>query len=121
MPDDLDPQPTPPPENPTTLAELLPHLPVPYEYGQQFGMVYSQELADRLEEIQAEEPTQFIAKGVALTDGRFLLTADILSEVPSGLYRIGFSKLDPSRFSEIEIMPISDALALLPVPEPVPV
>jgi hypothetical protein len=120
MPDDLDPQPTPPPANPTTLAELLPYLPVSYEYGQQFGMVYSQELADRLEEVQAEEPTQFVAKGVALTDGRYLLTADILSEVPSGLYRVGFSKLDPARFSEIAIMPIADAMALLPVPEPMP-
>jgi len=120
MPEDLDPQPSPPPANPTTLAELLPHLPVSYEYGQQYGMVYSQELADRLEEVQAEEPTQFVAKGVALTDGRYLLTADILSEVPSGLYRVGFGKLDPSRFSEIEIMPIAEAMALLPVPEPMP-
>lgn len=120
MPDELDPQPTPPPANPTTLAELLPFLPVSYEYGQQFGMVYSQELADRLEEVQAEEPTQFIAKGVLLTDGRYLLTADILSECPLGLYRVGFGKLDPSRFSEIEVMPIADALALLPQPEPEP-
>lgn len=120
MPDDLDPQPTPPPANPTTLAELLPFLPVSYEYGRQFGMVYSQELADRLAEVQAEEPTQFVAKGVLLTDGRYLLSADILSEVPSGLYRIGFGKLDPARFDEISILPIADAMALLPVPEPEP-
>jgi len=118
MPDDLDPQPTPPPANPTTLAELLPFLPVSYEYGQQFGMVYSQELADRLEEIQAEEPTQFVAKGVMLTDGRFLIRGALLSEVPNGLYGHNFQRLDASRFDEIALVPWAEAVALLPQPDP---
>jgi hypothetical protein len=120
MPDDLDPQPTPPPANPATLAELLPYLPVTYEYGKQWAMAFSQELADRLAAVQAEHPQQFVAKPVQLTDGRHMLCGDILSET-AGLYRVGFSHLDSGRFDEIAIMPLADALALLPKPDPEPV
>ena len=52
MPDDLDPTPVPPPEAPSNVAELLPFLPVSYEYGQQWGMVFSTELADILAEYE---------------------------------------------------------------------
>jgi hypothetical protein len=41
------------PENPQTVADLLPHLPVPYDYCRQYACVFSQELADRLIEVQA--------------------------------------------------------------------
>ena len=118
MPDEIEP--TPPPANPATLAELLPFLPVSYEYGKQWALVFSQELADRLAAVQAENPQQFVAKPVVLTDGRHMLCGDILSET-AGLYRVGFSKLDASRFGEIAVMPLADALALLPTPEPEPV
>jgi hypothetical protein len=120
MPDDPEPTPVPPPANPTNVAELLPYLPVSYEYGQQWGLVFSTELADILAERQAENPQQFVAKPVQLTTGDWLLCGDILSEVPNGLYKVGFSKLDPARFDEISVMPIADALALLPVQEPEP-
>ena len=118
MPEDIEP--TPPPANPANLAELLPYLPVAYDYGRQWAMVFSQELADRLAEVQAENPQQFVAKPVQLTDGRHMLCGDILSET-AGLYRVGFSKLDAGRFGEIAIMPLADALALLPQPDPEPV
>lgn len=117
MPDDIEP--TPPPASPANLAELLPFLPVAYDYGRQWAMVFSQELADRLAEVQAENPQQFVAKPVMLTDGRHMLCGDILSET-AGLYRVGFSKLDAGRFDEIAIMPLADALALLPQPDPLP-
>ena len=49
-----------------------------------------------------------------------MLTADILTEcVPGGLIYGGFSHLDSSRFDEIEVLPISDAVALLPQTDPV--
>lgn len=117
MPEDIEP--ISPPSNPANLAELLPFLPVSYDYGKQFAMVFSQELADRLAAVQAEHPQQFVAKPVTLTDGRHMLCGDILSET-AGLYRVGFSKLDAGRFNEISIMPLADALALLPQPEPEP-
>ncbi len=91
-----------------------------YDYGKQWAVVFSQELADRLAEVQAEDPQQFVAKPVMLSDGRYMLCGDILSET-AGLYRVGFSKLDAGRFGEISIMPLADALALLPQPDPEPV
>ena len=117
MPDELDPTPAPPPEAPSNVAELLPFLPVSYEFGQQWAMVFSQELADILAERQAENPQQFVAKPVQLTTGDWFLAGDILSEVPNGLYKVGFATLDQSRFSEISVVPIANALALLPVVE----
>ena len=57
MPDDIDPVQLP--ENPATVADLLPHLPVPYDYARQYACVFSAELADRLTTVQAENPEQF--------------------------------------------------------------
>ena len=113
---DID-EPLPLPENPQTVAELLPHLPIPCAYGRQYGMVFGQELADRLAEVQAENPTQHVAKPVQLTDGRHCLCADLLSAVPNGLYGANFTRLDASRFGEIALLPWAECVALLPQPE----
>ena len=113
-------EPLPLPANPQTVADLLPHLPIPYDYGRQYGMVFGQELADRLAEVQAENPTQHIASPVQMTDGRYLLCADLLSAVPNGLYGPNFTRLDASRFDEISLLPWDDCVALLPQPDPLP-
>jgi hypothetical protein len=42
MPEEIEPLPLP--ANPQTVADLLPHLPIPYDYGRQYGMVFGQEL-----------------------------------------------------------------------------
>lgn len=118
MPDDIDS--TPLPENPQTVAELLRFLPLPYQYANAYACVFSQELADRLNEVQAANPQQFRVSPLALIDGRYMIRGAILSEVPNGLYAEGFAMLDASRFSEIDLVPFADALALLPVPEPEP-
>lgn len=103
-----------------TVADLLPRLPLTYEEGRTYGLVFDAALAQRLAEVQAEHPSQFVAQPVPLVDGRYLLCGDLLSEVPNGLYGVGFSHLDASRFDEIEVMPIADALALLPPSPSVP-
>jgi hypothetical protein len=115
---DID-EPLPLPENPSTVAELLPHLPVPYDYCKQWACVFSQELADRLVEVQAANPEQFRVTPLAMTDGRYLIRGAILSEVPNGLYGGNFARLDASRFDEISLVPWADAVALLPQPDPV--
>ena len=115
---DID-EPLPPPENPATVAELLPHLPVPYHYAKQYACVFSAELADRLTTVQAENPEQFRVTPLAMTDGRYLIRGAILSEVPGGLYGGNFARLDASRFDEISLVPWADAVALLPQPDPV--
>ena len=98
-----------------TLADLLPSLPLPYGEARQYGLVFQADLAARLAEVQAGEPSKFRAVPVPLIDGRFLVCGDLLSEVgPGGLYAEGFAKLDAGRFDEIEVMAWADALALLP-------
>ena len=118
MPDEID-NPQPLPENPQTVAELLPFLPLPYDYAKQYACVFSAELADRLTTVQAENPAQFRVTPLAMTDGRYLIRGAILSEVPNGLYGGNFARLDASRFNEIAIVPWADAVALLPQPDPI--
>ena len=99
-----------------TVADLLPLLPMPYGDASKLGLVFDAALAQRLSDVQAETPSQHYARPVALADGRYLLCGDLLSEVgPGGLYAQGFAKLDAGRFGEIAVMPLSQAVALLPV------
>ena len=101
-----------------TLADLT--LPVTYEWGVAHALVFDAALAARLAEVQAQHgDPRHVPAPRRLTDGRFMLTADILTEcVPGGLIYGGFSRLDAARFSDIEVMPLAEAVALLP-PEPV--
>jgi hypothetical protein len=100
-----------------TLADI--ELPVTYEWGVAHALVFDAALAQRLGEVQAEHGNPRHVPGPrSLTDGRFMLTADILTEcLPGGLVYGGFSQLDAGRFDEIEVLSLADALALLP-PEP---
>ena len=97
-----------------TLADI--ELPVTYEWGVSHALVFDAALAQRLAEVQAEYGDQrHVPAPRSLTDGRFMLTADILTEcLPGGLVYGGFSQLDAGRFDEIEVLPLADALALLP-------
>lgn len=102
------------PKAPKTVAELLPYLPLPYHYARQWGLVFGSDLAERLAQVQADNPTQHYARPTILADGRSYLGGDLLSEVPTGLYGSGFVHLDPGRFDKIQVMPLADALALFP-------
>jgi len=97
-----------------TLSNIT--LPVTYEWGVAHALVFDVALAQRLGEVQAQHgDPRHVPAPRTLTDGRFVLTADILTEcVPGGLVYGGFSQLDAGRFDEIEVVPLADALALLP-------
>jgi hypothetical protein len=97
-----------------TLEELA--LPVTVEWGRQNALVFDAALAQRLAEVQAEHgDPRHVPVAVPLSGGRFMLLADILTEcLPGGLVYGGFSQLDAGRFSEIAVVPLADALALLP-------
>ena len=97
-----------------TLDEL--DLPVTAEWGRQNALVFDAALAQRLAEVQAEHgDPRHVPVAVPLSGGRFMLLADILTEcLPGGLVYGGFSQLDAGRFSEIAVVPLADALALLP-------
>jgi hypothetical protein len=101
-----------------TLADLT--LPVSYEWGVAHALVFDVALAQRLAEVQGQHgDPRHVPSPRRLTDGRFMLTADILTEcLPGGLVYGGFSQLDAGRFDEIEVLPLAETLALLPVDPP---
>jgi len=103
-----------------TLSDLT--LPVSYEWGVAHALLFDVALAQRLAEVQGQHgDPRHVPSPRRLTDGRFMLTADILTEcLPGGLVYGGFSQLDAGRFDEIEVVPLAEAVALLPA-EPSPV
>jgi hypothetical protein len=100
-----------------TLADLLAAMPTGLSG---LALVFPQELRDRLVAVQAEHGNpRFTAYPALLTDGRYMHQAGILTECqPGGLYYGGFSQLDAGRFSEIAVVPLAEALALLPTDSP---
>jgi hypothetical protein len=100
-----------------TLADLS--MPVTYEWGKEHALVFDAALAQRLAEVQAEHgDPRHVPNPLPLTGGRFMLTADILTEcLPGGLVYGGFSRLDAGRFADIEVVPMAEAVALLASPE----
>lgn len=101
-----------------TLADLT--LPVDLAWAKGFALVFDVSLTQRLAEVQAEHgDPRHVPNARPLTDGRYMLNADILTEcLPGGLVYGGFSQLNAERFDEIEVVPIADALALLPQSQP---
>lgn len=102
-----------------TLADLL-TSPRPLEELRGLALVFSSDLRDRLVAVQQEHgrPQYTVFPAGPTADGRHYHCADILAEVGSGgIYHAGFSHLDASRFGEVAVMPLADAVALLP-PDP---
>jgi hypothetical protein len=102
-----------------TLADVT--FPVEYGWGREHVLVFDAALAQRLAEVQAEHgDPRHVPAPVRLTDGRWMLSADILTEcLPGGIVYGGFSQLDAGRFDEIEVVPLEDAVALLPADPPI--
>ena len=101
-----------------TLADLI-SQPVSYETAKDLALVFSPELAAQLAAVQAEHGNpRHVASPVDLVDGRKMLCADLLTEVgQGGLYSGGFSHLPVELFSFVQVMPMSDAILLLPQTE----
>jgi len=101
-----------------TLADLT--LPLAYEDARTLAIVYPYEIAAALYQLQAEfgDP-RHVHHGVQLTDGRYCLCGDILSEVGSGGLLEGlFAHVTPEMMAAVEVIPWDDAVALMPAPEP---
>jgi len=101
-----------------TLADLI-ASPVPLSELRGLALLFTADLRDRLVAVQSEygrpEFTAFPAGPTS--DMRYYHCADILSETqPGGIYGAGFAHLDVSRFSEVQVVPLADAVALLPAP-----
>lgn len=100
-----------------TLSDVT--LPVSLEWGREHCLVFAPDLAARLAELHAEHgSSNLILMPRALTDGRLMLSADVLTEVmPGGLLHEMWEAADKSiLLPAVEVVPIADALALLPPP-----
>jgi hypothetical protein len=98
-----------------TLADLITQ-PVSYDTAKDLALVFSPELAAQLAEVQAEHGNpRHVASPVDLVDGRKMLCADLLTEIgPGGLYSGGFAHLPAELFPLVEVIPMADAIALIP-------
>jgi hypothetical protein len=88
--------------------------------AKQYALVFDQDAHDALIAAQAQRPdSHYRAAPVQLADGRWMLCADLLTEIsPGGLYADGFALLPPDLFALVAVMPWTDAVALLPQSEP---
>jgi hypothetical protein len=101
-----------------TLADLITQ-PVSYETAQELAIVLTPDQTATLGEVQAQYGNpNHVAAPVPLTDGRSMLCADLLTETgPGGLYAQGFAHLPTELFAQVQILPMTDAVALIPQPE----
>jgi hypothetical protein len=104
-----------------TLSELT--LPVPYADCKDLAMVYHYEVAVLWYTIQQEHgDPRHVATARQLTDGRWMLNGDLLSELyPGGIIGWAVEYLTPEIMAQIEVVPLADALALLLPESPSPV
>jgi hypothetical protein len=98
-----------------TLSDLT--LPISYADARQWALVFDVALAQRLAEIHAEHGSR-LCRPVprVLTDGRLMLSADVLTEVgPGGLLEGMWAAADKDVLAQaVTVMPWADAVAMLP-------
>ena len=101
-----------------TLQDIT--LPITYAWGRQHALLFSPALAARLAELHAEYGRpDCIAMPVRLTDGRLMLSADILTATePGGWLHEMWEAADKAvLLPAVEVVPIEDAVALMPKPQ----
>lgn len=100
-----------------TLGDLT--LPIAYEDAKGYALVFGDALAGRLAEVwQQYGNTNCVPTPSRLTDGRWMLCADLLTEIgPGGILHAMWANVDQSAvMANVEVIPWADALALLPQP-----
>ena len=98
-----------------TLGDLT--LPISYADARQYALVFTPQLAGRLAElhgIHGSNKCRPVPR--VLTDGRLMLSADVLTEVgPGGLLEAMWAAADKNVLNTaVEVLPWADAVALLP-------
>lgn len=102
------------------LADLP--LPISYEDAQQYALVFTPYLAKRLAEIYFQHGSNLCKpEPRQLVDGRFMLCADILTEIMPGglLYNMWEAANKAVLLELVEVIPWNEALALLPPDQPI--
>jgi len=101
-----------------TLADLITQ-PVSYETAKELAIILAPDQAATLGAVQSQYGNPLhVAAPVPLNDGRLMLCADLLTETgPGGLYAQGFAHLPSEIFAQVQILPMADAIALIPQPD----
>jgi hypothetical protein len=98
-----------------TLGDLT--LLISYADAKALALVFTPALAGRLAELHAEHGSQkCVPMPRVLTDGRLMLSADVLTEIePGGLLHAMWAAADQQVLgASVEVIPWADAVALLP-------
>lgn len=98
-----------------TLGDLT--LPISYEAAKGYALVFTPALAARLAELHAVHGSNKCRPVPrVLTDGRLMLSADVLTEVePGGLLAAMWAAADKAVLNaSVAVMPWAEAVALLP-------
>jgi hypothetical protein len=87
-----------------------------YEELRSITLVINASLKSVLEAAQDTFNPQDKSNLVELTDGRFILCADLLKEIEAGrLHSQGLGLFDVDLFSQVEVFSMEEVAALLPV------
>lgn len=100
-----------------TLSDLT--LPIAYAAAKGYALVFDATLAGRLSQVWRQYGnTNCVPTPSRLTDGRWMLCADILTEIgPGGLLHAMWHNVDQSAvMASVEVIPWADAVAMLPQP-----
>jgi len=103
-----------------TLADLT--LPISYADAKGYALVFTPALAGRLAELHGQHGSRnCVPVPRVLTDGRLMLSADVLTEIgPGGLLHAMWEAADKEVLGQaVEVIPWADAVALLPPDEPI--
>lgn len=96
-------------------------LPISYDDAKQYALVFTVQLAERLAELHTIHGSPVcVPVPRAMTDGRLMLCADLLTEVgPGGLLHAMWQAADQAvLLSSVEVLPWESAIALLPADKP---
>jgi hypothetical protein len=80
------------------------------------ALVFGDDAQNALESVQAQRPdARNRVAAVELSDGRWMLCADVLREaLTGGLYADGLALLPSELFNLVDVIPMADAVSLLP-------
>lgn len=93
-------------------------LPVPYDECKDLALVYPYEVAVLWYTIQQEHgDPRHVGMGWPLTDGRWMMYGDSLSELSTGgIFGWACEYLTPEIMSQIEVVPMSEVAGLVEAP-----
>ncbi len=102
------------------LSEMA--LPSPYGECRDLALVYPYEVAVALYGVQEEHgDPRHVPVGRQLTDGRWIMCGDVLSEVgEGGILAQAFSYITQEMMASVKVVPMSEVEWLLPTPETLP-